>query len=111
VLFFPKNNLNWTQNWYGIFKIDVDLGGQDMNGPIQSTSFENCLASCVSTTSCTHVTYWYTSDAPYTQGTCWLKYGPRSQYDATPLLNCKSAILNQSYNFKLLIYSIKPIII
>jgi hypothetical protein len=110
-MFFPKNNLNWKKNWYGINKIDADLGGKDINDPIQSTSFEDCLASCVSTKSCTHVTYWYTTNTPYAQGTCWLKYGPRSQNDATPLLNVKSAILNQSDIFKLLIYSIKPIII
>ena len=96
-MFFPTNTLNWIKNSFGIYAIDVDLGGQDIFD-IQLTSFDDCLVLCVTTVSCTHVTYWYSSYGP--QGHCWLKYGPRSQVDASSLSGVQSAILNQRNFFK-----------
>ena len=95
-MFYPINTLNWATTSYGIYAINFSfffLSGHDMSS-IYLNSFENCLASCVSTVNCTHVTY-------VSNGLCWLKYGPRSQYDASAMSGVQSAILNQSnvFNF------------
>jgi hypothetical protein len=89
-VFYPTNTLNWATNSYGIFKIEVDFYGQDLIQSIQPT-FDDCLASCAATPTCTHLCY---SILPV--HTCWLKSGPQSQSSAINKPNVQAAILNQS---------------
>ncbi len=89
-MFYPTNTLNWATNSYGIYKTDADFNGQDLIQSIQPT-FNDCLASCAATQTCTHLSY---SNLPV--HTCWLKSGPRSQSSVTNKVNVQAAILNQS---------------
>ena len=99
VMFYPSNALSWTTNSYGIYTNNADLGGQDLSNSIQST-FTNCLATCASTAACTHLSYGYSNTNWWTPGSCWLKYGPRTQSTVSSLAGVQTAILNQSNIFK-----------
>jgi hypothetical protein len=103
-MFFPENALNWATNSYGIHATNKDLGSQDLECTNQAT-FEDCLALCAATSTCTHISYGCCNTSWWTPGSCWLKKGPRSQNSASILSDVQSAILNQSNAFNYLVFN------
>jgi hypothetical protein len=64
---FNTNSTHWT---YG-----CDFKDNDLNN--KQTIKDDCGTTCISTTSCTHFVW-----TSFNNGTCWMKSGNVSRYDA-----------------------------
>ncbi len=76
-------------NWQGSWAMDCDFNGNDFSSA--RVPGEQCSSKCQQTSGCTHFAW-----NDYEGGTCWMKKGPISKFNAISKQNTVCGIISTS---------------